>query len=736
MVMYLLCHGQTLSIQDAFTKRKLKDVIVTNEKQTVYLYSDSSGQVNLSSIDASELITFHIVSYEPFSIQKAALQQLEWMVSLIPKPLVLKETMITGLKIDAEQASSIHIEALEKKTIDLSTAYTVSDLLTNVPGISQLSTGIGISKPSIRGLYGNRILVLLHGLRFDNQQWQDEHGLGISSQGISRIELIKGPMSTLYGSEAIGGVINLLEQEPPSEMTWTSEVQSRVHSNTLGLCLWANIQAKMHKQWFGIQGGIEQHSDYQDGNNQRVLNARFKTQQLKANYGFEYKNWQSNNYYQFAYNKYGFILDSLSLTMNPDERYAKTMFGPHHLVLLNTLSSVNNVDLKHSKFYLNLGVQSNYRAEDEGAGALSLQMHLFTAQYAMKWEKAIHQNLDLVIAHNHNLENNTNYGRRKIVPDAWLDENNISTYVNHHFNKVSIEYGTGFGLKYIKTLSTPTVNSADKDIPPFQQTRWFYNGMLGISLKPSPTILIQGNIASGVRAPNLAELSANGLHEGIYTYEIGDPKLKNEQNVNFNLDFHYENRTVSVSMAGFYNLFTSFIYLEPSDDEWFGFPIYRYEQNAARIYGSEHSFALHPSCFKGLELSLSYEQLIGRLKRGDYLPYMPANQLKQVVSYSAQWKEKYKFLSSITSNICLAQNRINPAEKNTPHYYLLDALISLEFQGKNTSCTWSIIGKNILNNAYFDHLSRLKNFGVLNPGRDIRIQCTILFNQEIKNLKQ
>src|SRR5215467_7419102 len=126
---------------------------------------------------------------------------------------VLQEVVVSGIRTSSVRETSLNIQPLSVEKMRQSGALNVSDALAKLPGISQLTTGPAISKPVIRGLYGNRVLAVLSGLKFDNQQWQDEHGLGLNDVGIDRIEVIRGPASLLYGSEAIGGVLNIIEEE-------------------------------------------------------------------------------------------------------------------------------------------------------------------------------------------------------------------------------------------------------------------------------------------------------------------------------------------------------------------------------------------------------------------------------------------------------------------------------------------------------------------------------------------
>ncbi|MBA3705098.1 MAG: TonB-dependent receptor plug domain-containing protein, partial [Bacteroidetes bacterium] len=145
-------------------------------------------------------------------------------------------------------------------------AFNISDGLSVIPGVCQMNTGVAISKPVIRGLYGNRIQTVLSGLRFDNQQWQDEHGLGITDIGIDRVEIIKGPASLLYGSEAVGGVINIIEEKIPEEGKIVGDLNTRFISNTYGNATDVGFKGNRNNKNWRIRAGYESNADYSDGN--------------------------------------------------------------------------------------------------------------------------------------------------------------------------------------------------------------------------------------------------------------------------------------------------------------------------------------------------------------------------------------------------------------------------------------------------------------------------------------
>ena len=204
------------------------------------------------------------------------------------KSVVIKEVTVTAYKEESIKETSLNITSLKIDSLTKGGNYNLTDLLAKVPGVTMLSSGVAIAKPVIRGLYGNRVLVLISGLKFDNQQWQEEHGLGLSDIGLSKVELIKGPMSVLYGTEAIGGIINLIEEDKPTIDMRESDFSIKTNTNTLGGLVQGGYKVNYGKKWFRIRAGIENNADYSDGNNTRVLNSRFDAYYLKSSFGFQH----------------------------------------------------------------------------------------------------------------------------------------------------------------------------------------------------------------------------------------------------------------------------------------------------------------------------------------------------------------------------------------------------------------------------------------------------------------
>jgi len=638
--------------------------------------------------------------------------------------ITFENTVVTGFQQGKANQTSINIEGYALNSINERAPFNLSDALAKLPGVSQITTGNAISKPVIRGLYGNRVLVLLSGLRFDNQQWQDEHGLGLSQIGIDRVELVKGPASLLYGSDAIGGVINIIEEKPVLKGRKT-DFGTQLFSNTLGMLSDIGMSNKTDKNWWRIRIGFENHADYSDGKNNRVLNSRNRGYYLKAGFGFDKKKWRQENSYNFSYNQYGFILEDLASSFDGDARWVRSMNGPHHNVILNLFNSQNTIQLKTSTLKLNAGIQSNLRMEDEGGGQISLNMHLLSLLQNARWEKNLSPKFHLVFNQQFSFTNNTNYGGRIIIPDASLFESNVAGYLKYlsPSRKLILEGGLGINHKNIHTFLTKTLNAPGEVIQPFVKNTVTTNGMLGLVYQPNKLMSIKQNNATGFRAPNLAELSSNGLHEGVYRYEIGDPHMKVEQNINSDLTFELDKKVLFFSVSLYHNYFVNYIYLAPTaHDSFFHFPVYRYKQRDARITGGESYLIYKPRLIKGLQIKESVTVTKGKLGSGENLPFIPAYKGTTSVRWEKTSQDKSRtYFAEPEFVYVLKQNSPAQFETSTPAYYLLNfsAGLSLSKPGEKNRVRISLNVNNLSNTVYFDHLSRLKNFGLYNQGRNI-----------------
>ncbi len=653
---------------------------------------------------------------------------------LRPGENTLDEIVIYGSQQDKKSETSNNIEVLDSKTMRDMGALNLSDGIAKLPGVNQLSTGAGISKPVIRGLFGNRIQTVLLGMRFDNQQWQDEHGLGLSDIGVDRIEIIKGASSLFYGSEAMGGVLNIINEKAAPIGKLQADVSTRFFSNTYGYAIDAGAKRSTSKINWGIRLGTESHADYSDGNGTRILNSRFGGNMAKATLGFNLKRWVSENNYMIAQNNFGFLMDAYQLYDKADDRLARSFERPHHTVLINLFSSQNTFLLNASKLKLNLGAHFNNRQEQEGASGISLDMLLKTLTGQLLWIKNFNANTELTIGSQDQYQSNQNLGSRIIVPDANLGEASFFTYLKKKSRHLVAEGGLRYDLKTIQTLATGVLNNGSQANPgtgiiPVNRTYNTVNGAIGVSMFDTKHLQAKVNITSGYRGPNLAELSSNGLHEGSLRYELGNVNLKIEQNFCVDASLDYYTSLISVFVNAYVNNFLNYIYLQPDTTDYLGFRIYNYVQKNASIKGFEGGLKIHPKNLKFIQLSSSYSGIQGKTQDKEYLPFIPAQKINNEVRFKT---DKLKTLK----NAFLAVNYIYVFDQHTPNqfetktasYHLLNASIGSELVRNNKKITFSLSGNNLLNEVYYDHLSRFKYFGIYNIGRYISLNLKFQFN--------
>jgi iron complex outermembrane receptor protein len=644
----------------------------------------------------------------------------------------LKEVMVTGIRDEKTTHTSTNISAVTSTTMRRNGSFNISDGLAKVPGISQLSTGVAISKPVIRGLYGSRVLTLVNGLRFDNQQWQDEHGLGLADFGIDRVEVIKGPMSVLYGTDALGGVLNVIEEEKAPLGLKISDYHLHFNSNTMGGMMDAGVKARSENSWWRIRAGVENNADYSDGGGTRVLNSRFGGYYLKAGFGKKKGRWISDNNYDFSMNQFGFIMPDLSSFIEPDARWSRSMEGPHHNVIFNILSTQNKIQCANGLLKLNGGFQHNWRMEDEGGGAVSLNMVLMSGLYNLQWLQQPWKNTEWIVSHSSTFENNSNYGSRIIIPDANMFESNLASFLKHSAGRIILEAGAGGTEKYIQTFRTRGVNTPERPIHPFNRNTVAWNGMLGIVYNPDSIWNFKLNAATGVRAPNLAELSSNGLHEGIFTYEIGDPTMRNERNLNVDLGINYTTDILSFALSVYDNRFRDFIYLQPTGEDFFGFPVFRFRQQNARLRGGEAGIRYSPAVLKGVEISASFSTITGTTADGKYIPYMPASKAGGSLKYSLHDSKKLNgFYITAGMDYVFAQDHPAENETGTPSYILVNAGFGGTILVHKKTVEAALICNNLLNEKYVDHLSRFKftDHTLYNIGRNISLDIRIPFSK-------
>ena len=431
-----------------------------------------------------------------------------------------------------------------------------------------------------------------------------------------------------------------------------------------------------------------------------------------------------------SFNRFGFLMEAGREVDSSESRFSRDFSGPHHAVLFNILSSENTIFKGKSKIRINLGANVNNRQEQEGGNKISLNMLLNTFDANLQWGRTIGEHATWNAGWQTMFQTNRNYGSRQIVPDANLLESGLFGYWKETLDKIVFEGGLRFDVKNVHTFETGTINTTGSEVQPFNKWYKTVNGSAGVSINPSLHWNIKLNISSGYRAPNLAELSSNGVHEGTFRYEIGDPDMKVEQNLNGEIYVGYDQKQLSVNVSVYNNHFFNYVYLAPTDEEFFGFQIYRYLQENATLRGGEGAIDIHPDAIDWLDFTTSYAVVRGKTDSDQYLPFIPADKIQgeiklELFPSSANWKQSF---IKVGADYLFKQDRPGQFETATPSYWLLNAAIGSNIHCKKQEIGITIGCTNVLDEAYYDHLSRYKDFGIYNMGRNIYLNIHLPFN--------
>ena len=612
---------------------------------------------------------------------------------------------------------SENVMKVEHKNIDLlqrKGAATLIDGLTSIAGVSQVSTGTSIGKPVIRGLSGNRVLVYTQGVRLENQQFGEEHGLGLNDAGIESVEVIKGPASLLYGSDALGGVIYFNPEKFAAPNTTKFNVNQKYFSNTLGSNTSVGLKTSTDNWSFLARGSYDMHSDYKIPDGERVTNTRYKESDLKAGIGYNNAKFSSVLRYNFNKLDLGIPEDGIG-----EQTKSKYPVFPRQGVNSNLLSLNNNIYFKDSKAAINLGYIANDRKEFEDSNNPVLHMKLKTFNYDVKYHLPKLGNFEAIAGIQGMHQTNKNSGEEFLIPNATTDDYGLFGTVNYEWKSNVIQAGLRFDNRNITTLAHGT-EGEEGYFAAIDRSFNSFNTSIGYKTDLADDLSLRLNVATGFRAPNLAELTSNGVHEGTNRYEIGNNTLKTEQNIQTDFNLEYTSDHFEFYISSFYNHVNNYIYISPTGTDIEGFDVYDYVQNNAKLYGGEVGLHLHPHPLDWLHLESNFETVTGKKENGDYLPLIPANNWQNTLRGEFDTKDWLsKGYASLNLSSTFKQDHVSGFETASKGYTLLNYSMggTVTLHKATFNVTFNI--NNIFDKKYIAHLSRLKTDGIPNIGRDI-----------------
>ncbi|TAL62161.1 MAG: TonB-dependent receptor, partial [Bacteroidetes bacterium] len=505
--------------------------------------------------------------------------------------------VVTGtLRATEVKRNPVPMAIMDRKDLQQNLNANIIDAITKLPGVSAVSTGPNVSKPSIRGMGFNRVLTLYNGVRQEDQQWGDEHGVEVDEYAIDRIEVIKGPASLTYGSDALAGVVNLLTVQPVPDGTITGHVLTGYSTNNGLYGVSAATNGNKNGLIWGGVASSKHATNYRNKVDGRVYGTAFSETDftgyagLNKHWGYSHLNFSVFNDLQEIpdgsrdsvsrkFTKQITEIDNFRPIVPYPELNSYKITSLHQHIQHYRLYSSNNFLFGKNKLGLVLGYQQNIRKEFShpqfpDISGLDLTLNTFT--YYFKYTFPASKGWETFVGTNGMYQKNINKGTEFIVPD--YNQFDIGPFVLIQKNTDKFEIGAGIRydirLLNIKSMYThvdpqtglamqvnlPDTAGAAKPFFSFNRSFSGISASLGVTYKMSGKVLIKANIARGYRAPNIAEISANGIHPGTLIYQIGNTGFKPEFSLQEDLGISFASGHFSGSLDLFNNNISNYIF--------------------------------------------------------------------------------------------------------------------------------------------------------------------------------
>ena len=650
--------------------------------------------------------------------------------------LNLNELVVTGVTGDTKlKNSTAPISIISNKDLRQTTSTNIIDAIAHQPGMAQITTGGGISKPIIRGLGYNRIIVMNEGVRQEGQQWGDEHGIEVDPQIVSSVEILKGPASLMYGSDAMAGVVILHSAPTLPEGEMRANVSTEYQTNNGLFDYSLNFAGNQKGFVWDARFSDKMAHAYKNKVDGYVPGSQFKERAGRLMLGLN-KRWGHAHLTWTAFHQTPSIIEGErdettgELVCNSDnvKTYSKALpfqEVKHYKAVLD-----NSFNLPKGWLKAIIGYQQNRRQEfEESEDEYELFFKLHTLTYDVRYLSQEFSGWKVAGGVNGMWQQSQNLGEESLIPEYKLFDIGGYATLSKSLGKWTLNGGLRFDNRHL--------NFHSRDFSGL-------SGSIGAVCNISEHFNLRLNMARGFRAPNMSELGSDGVHEGTLRYELGNPDLKSEYSWQADLGLDFTSQYLSAQVALFANRIENYIFAKRIDlvmED--GLRTYEYTQGDARLLGFETGIDFHPIHCIHFEntFSLVDARQLHQPEDTKYLPMTPAPRWTSELKYELTHHSHFALNNAYAAlglECNLAQNhyyKADDTETRTPSYTLLSFSIGSDLNiHKKKVAEISVTAENLLNRAYQNHLSRLKytdvnnvtgQQGVFNMGRNIVFKVLI-----------
>ncbi len=705
------------TVQDAETGESVEYAQILLEEANRSTVSDVDGRFTLRFIPAG-LFTLkaYRIGYEPLirNVEVPARDTLSLTLQMASTTLMAGEVVVEGTREAAEQLADAAME-LEGQRLRQHLGTTIAETLEDEPGISMRSMGPAPARPVMRGLGGERLLVLEDGGRTgDLSATSTDHAVVIDPMTAERLEVVRGPASLVYGSNTLGGVINVIRDYVPTSRPDALHFQlsGQAQSVNTGYAGGGSLLAP-------LGGSIAIHADgsFRQGRNVStpegtLMNTELTTANASIG-GSVVQPWGyagvAGSYYATEYGIPGGFVGAHPNGVNIDIERSH-LEGRAEVV--TPLAWIPRLEAR--------GTYSRYHHQEfESNGSLGIEFGLLsyhgsltarTAQYGPFRKGAIGLWGEY---------RDYNSGGFSFTPASTEWTLAGFAFQDVHVGDLTFQGGLRYDLRQVQPREESTSDLIGRIE---ERTLGGVSASVSALWHTSPVFTVGVTGMRSLRMPGIEELYSGGPHLAAYSFEIGNPMLNRETGYGGEVFARYQNGHLNASAAAYINIINDYIF--PRDTGELNFrvhlPIFQYTGAEARMVGAEGRASLQVLRRWSVEGTASYVR--GTLTDLDQpIPWMPPLQGKIGVRYDRRALDVGADL-----RLAAAQDRIGPFEESTSGYGVLDVYAQYHFTAGGLLHTLDFGVENVTDTAYRDHLSRVKSI-MPEPGRNVKLLYKLFF---------
>lgn len=617
---------------------------------------------------------------------------------------VHESVTVTASGREEETVTAIQsVATLNQTELQLKSAPSLGEVLEDEPGVAKRSFGPGNTRPVVRGFDGDRVMIMEDGIRTGTLSYASgDHGEPIEVNKLERIEVVRGPATLLYGSSAIGGVVNAVSRH----QGFREHTHEGISGYLTGVGGSNNGRGGASggfefgtKRWeFWASGGGQRTSEYHTPIG-KVLNSQTRLAQTDAGLGrYGEKGFLSFNY-SFTDSRYG-------IPVNPaqeEPEVAELSPRKHGYAVNGGLKNLGAIDaMQVGTSYSDYTHQEMVEGETETAffNKQFVYRTVFDQRKHGRWGgsfgfSGVHRDFKTV-------------GEEALAPPTIQNTFSVFALENFDFKTTRFQFGGRIEHNGYNPIGL--------------RSRSFngFSGAIGLSQRVGSNGAFVGNYSHSYRAPSLEELYNNGPHPGNLTFEIGNPNLNSEKNDGIDISLRHQSARLRGELNFFYYHINNFVYLAPTGEIEEDLIEAEYLQHNSRFIGGEARLdvGLHPN----LWLKLGADTVNARLTSSHtFLPRIPPARGR--IGIDGRYKG---FSVQPELVLAYAQNKIFPTETRTPGYAAVNLLGSYMIARVHTVHLFSAELFNVGDRLYRNHLSFIKEFAP-EIGRGVRFGYTLQF---------